>query len=286
MPSEKAEKIGLEFAKDAGYSSIEELRKLSSRDIYEIYSQSKIIRFPVVIDGYFLTRTLPEIFSRKEQAQVPLLLGWNSAEYPGMDFMQEEPYLEENYLNKVKEKYPQQYHEVLKLYPYGSEKEIEYSATALASDRLIVYSTWKWFDLHRKNSNQSVYRYLYNQIRPPLTEKNQLSGLPGGIVQADIKKSKPIGAAHASEIEYCMGNLHLVDTYAWTEDDYKVSETMHNFFANFIKTGNPNGAEVPNWPAAEPNDTEPSIMIIDTKSGAEKALNDARYVFLDKAYKN
>ena len=148
------------------------------------------------------------------------------------------------------------------------------------------YSTWKWFDLHRKNSNQPVYRYLYNKIRPPLTEKNKLSGLPGGIVKADIKNSKPIGAAHASEIEYCMGNLHLVDTYAWTEDDYKVSETMHNFFANFIKTGNPNGVEVPNWPAVEPNDTEPSIMIIDTKSGTEKASKDARYVLMDKAFNN
>ena len=57
-------------------------------------------------------------------------------------------------------------------------------------------------------------------------------------------------------------------------------------FANFIKTANPNGAEVPNWPAAEPNDTEPSIMIIDTKSGAEKASKDARYVLMDKVFNN
>jgi len=100
------------------------------------------------------------------------------------------------------------------------------------------------------------------------------------------EKPKPVGAAHASEIEYCMGNLHLVDTYAWTEDDYKVSETMHNYFANFIKSGNPNGEKLPDWPAAKPIDPEPDIMIIDVESGAEKALNDARYVFMDKAFKN
>ncbi len=285
----KAEKIGLEFVEKAGFQTIEELRKLSSRDVYEIYNESKRFRFPTVIDGYFLAKSLPEIFNSKEQAQVPLLLGWNSAEIPGKAFMQGQSYTEENYINKVKEKYPQQYDEVLELYPHGSEKEIEYSATALASDRFIVYSTWKWFDLHRKNSNQPVFRYLYNKVRPPLTEKNLVSGLAGGTVRADSstpEKPKPVGAAHASEIEYCMGNLHLVDTYAWTEDDYKVSETMHNYFANFIKSGNPNGEKLPDWPAAKPIDPEPNIMIIDVESRAEKALNDARYVFMDKAFKN
>ena len=45
----------------------------------------------------------------------------------------------------------------------------------------------------------------------------------------------PVGAPHACEIEYCMGNLDLVKEYAWTKDDYKVSETMQGYFANFVK---------------------------------------------------
>jgi vacuolar-type H+-ATPase subunit E/Vma4 len=39
--------------------------------------------------------------------------------------------------------------EVLKLYPHGTDQEVLQSATAMASDRFIAYSTWKWFDLHR-----------------------------------------------------------------------------------------------------------------------------------------
>jgi para-nitrobenzyl esterase len=289
VPLAEAEKTGLEFAQKAGYPTLKELRALSTKEVYEIYQASRRFGFPTVIDGYFYPKTIPQIFNAKEQAMVPLLLGWNSAEIPGGAFMQGKPYNEESYVAKVKEVYPDDHKEVLKLYPYGSEKEIELSATALASDRFISYSTWKWFDLHRKNSSQPVYRYLFSRVRPPLRDQTLASGLAGGTVKKDEnapKMPEPVGASHASEIEYCMGNLYLVDDYAWTPDDFKVSETMENFFANFIKSGNPNGEGVPNWPAAEAKDTTPPVMIIDVESKAVDAKDDARYVFLDKAYKN
>lgn len=286
---EEAENIGLEFAKKAGYPSVEQLRKLSTRDIYEIYNESKRFGFPMVIDGYFLPKSLPQIFNAGEQAQVPLLLGWNSAEIPGMAFMQGKPYSEEEYVAKVKEAYPATHEEVLKLYPHSSTQEIEQSATDLASDRFIAYSTWKWFDLHRKNSKQPVFRYLYSKIRPPLKDQNLEPGLAGGTVAKSSdaqKRPRPIGAPHACEIEYCMGNLQLVDDYAWTVDDFTVSETMQNYFANFIKTGNPNGKDLPQWPSAEANDATPPVMIINTESGARNAGKDTRYEFLDKNYGN
>jgi len=289
VPLAEAEKIGLQFAKDAGYPSLVQLRKLSTREIYEIYLESKRFGFPTVIDGYFYPKTIPEIFNSKEQAQVPLLLGWNSAEIPGMAFMQGLPYTDENYIKKVKEVYPNDYEEVLRLYPHGSVKEIELSATALASDRFIAYSTWKWFDLHRKNSTQPVYRYFYSKLRPPLADQTLTSGLAGGTVQKDEKAlnmTEPIGAPHACEIEYCMGNLGLVKEYAWTRDDYKVSETMLTYFANFIITGNPNGGKLPQWPAAKATDTAPPVMVIDVESKSVNATDDSRYLFLDKAYKN
>lgn len=288
VPLAEAEKVGLEFAKNAGYPTLAQLRALSTRDLYEIYNESKRFGFPTVIDGYFYPKTIPEIFNAKEQAQVPLLLGWNSAEIPGTAFMQGQSYTEENYVKKVKETYPSDYEEVLKLYPKGSEKQIELSATALASDRFIAYSTWKWFDLHRKNSKQPVYRYLYSKLRPALVDQNKMSGLAGGTVDKtpDAKMPEPVGAPHACEIEYCMGNLHLIKEYAWTKDDFTVSETMLNYFANFIINGNPNGDKLPNWPAAEANDATPPVMILNVESKSVDAQHDARYEFLDKAYKN
>ena len=140
VPLVEAEMTGLEFAKNAGYPSLAQLRALSTREIYEIYAESQRFGFPTVVDGYFYPKTVPEIFNAKEQAQVPLLLGWNSAEIPGGAFMQGLSNTEENFVKKVKEAYPNDHAEVLKLYPHGSEKEIEWATTNLASDRFIAYS--------------------------------------------------------------------------------------------------------------------------------------------------
>lgn len=282
----KAEQTGQDFLAKAGASSIKEARKLSARALYEIYEEAKRPRFPVVIDGYFLPKTLPQIFEAREQAQVPLLVGWNSAEVSGSGFMQGQPYEKAAYLARLKEIYPNDYEQLLKLYPAGTEQEIEASATALASDRFIAYSTWKWFDLHRKNSSQPVYRYLYTHPRPPAKEIASSSASPVG-----PKKNPPEppvthsqGAGHSWEIEYCLGNLSLIPDYAWTEDDYAVSRTMQNYFANFIKTGNPNGQDLAQWPANRADNSNASVMMIDLHSEAKNAVNDERYHFLESTY--
>ena len=285
---QEAEKTGKDFAEKAGVHSLKALRALSARDLYEMYVESKTFGFPVVLDGYFLPKYLNQIFNAKEQAQIPLLVGWNSAETPGSAFMQGQPYTVENYINRVKAAFPNNATEILNLYPAHSEKEVELSATAMSSDGFIAYSTWKWFDLHRKNSSQPVYRYLYSKLRPALVDANLVSGLAGGTISKKEAAAAPpaVGAPHACEIEYCMGNLHLIKEYAWTPDDYQVSETMNNYFANFIKSYNPNSSNLPEWKLATSNDPTPPVMVIDVKSRTEKALHDARYELLDKLYKN
>ena len=289
VPLAEAEKTGSDFIKKAGFTTLAELRKLSAKDVYEIYTESKRFGFPAVIDGYFLTADLPKIFEEKKQAMVPLLAGWNSAEIPGIAFMQGMAFTEENFIKKVKQTYPNDFEEVLKLWPHGSAKEVERSATDLASQRFISYSTWKWLDLQINNSSQSVYRYLFSRMRPPLVDKNLATGLAGATAKKDpnaIEMPELTGAPHASEIEYCLGNLQSNKNYDWTGDDYKVSKTMENFFANFIINGSPNGADLPEWPTAKSGDKNPEVMNIDVDSKVMKANEDAQFEFLDKNYGN
>lgn len=264
----EAEKTGKEFADKAGVSRLEMLRKLSTYELNALYTQSRRFGFPIVIDGYFLTASLPEIFAAGKQAQVPLLLGWNSAEIPGSAFMQGQAYTPDNFQKRLKQEYPTEYEAAAAVYSGTTTKELECAATALASDRFIVYSTWKWFDLHRRNSQASVYRYLFTRVPPPAA--------PGA--------PSPLGAPHACEIEYCMGNLTLVKGPAWTSDDFRVSKLMQDYFANFIITGNPNGNKLPQWPAVKAGDTHPAVLVVDVEPKIINAPNDDRYLFLDKIY--
>jgi para-nitrobenzyl esterase len=130
---------------------------------------------------------------------------------------------------------------------------------------------------------------MFSKLRPPLVDNTRASALAGGTVKADPNAPKPrpaIGAPHACEIEYCMGNLRLIKEYAWTQEDYQVSNTMFTYFANFIKSGNPNGKDLPNWPTAQSQEKNPAVMVLDVESKSVPAANDARYEFLDRYYKN
>lgn len=271
VPLAEAEQIGEQFAEKAGYSSLAELRALDTDEIFKAYNESGRFGFPTVIDSYFLPKPLPEIFKAGEQAQIPLLVGWNSAEAGSGGFMQGKELNKENYLERLQAEYGDNYEEVLQLYPAGSEEEIKASATALASDRFISYSTWKWFDLHRKNSEEPVYRYLFSRIRP----------------QAKLNPEyHPEGASHASEIEYFLGNLKLIENPNLSETDFKISSTIQEYLANFIKTGNPNSKDLLPWPSAKASDVNPPVLIMDSDFEVIPAVNDDRYRFLDRAYGN
>ena len=90
------------------------------------------------------------------------------------------------------------------------------------------------------------------------------------------------GAVHSAEIEYAMGNLSTNKVYAWTPDDDKVSEVMQAYFANFIKTGDPNGEGLPKWQPANSGDVV-QVMHIGIATRTEPDMYRARYLFLDSA---
>jgi para-nitrobenzyl esterase len=85
---------------------------------------------------------------------------------------------------------------------------------------------------------------------------------------------------HSAEIEYALGTLATNTHYAWEDGDRTVSQTMQSYFANFIKTGNPNGPGLPTWPTdAEKGGFQ--VMQIDVES---KVIPDqrARYLLLNE----
>src|SRR6266508_281282 len=225
-PLAEIEQAGVKFAASLGKGdapSLAELRAMTAEQLLEATAKPGQPRFTPTVDGYFFPKSPFEIFAAGEQARVPLLAGVNCEE-------------------------------VFKLYPASNDTEVMDLAQELASDRFISYSTWKWVDVATKTGGKPTYYYLYARPRPAMRPEmgDAQPGLAGGVVRgqqaAANPRPQPRGAVHSAEIEYAMGNLDLNKVYAWTPDDYKVSQVMQDYFANFIKTGNPNGEGLPNWP--------------------------------------
>lgn len=264
-PLADAEQNGVKFATSIGANSLADLRKIPADSLLKLAARSG---FGTDVDGYFLPEAPQKIFNAGKQMDVALLAGWNSAEGGPNGILGQSAPTVDNYKAAVQKMYNDRANDILEAYPAATDADVAQAATNLASDRFIAYATWKFIDMQNKTGHKPVYRYFFNKRRPLAV------GAPAGTVDHSP------GAAHASEIEYALGNLPTNKVYAWGPDDFKTSETMQNFFVNFVKTGNPNGTGLPTWDTVKSG----NVMIINQDSKQEPQPNPKRQQTMDSFF--
>jgi para-nitrobenzyl esterase len=286
-PLKDAEASGVKFAESLGVSSLKELRALPAQQILDAVAKPGAPRFAVCVDGYFFPEPPGAIYAAGKQAHVPLLAGWNSEEQGARSVLGREQPTLANFKAAVERLYKDHAPEILKVYAPANENQVEDVARSLASDRFIAFGTWKWLDVAARTGGQPVYRYYFEHARPQMTPEfaGATANLAGGVTRnSDTPASarpRPKGAVHSAEIEYAMGNLGGNKVYAWEPDDFKVSRVMQDYFANFIKTGNPNASGLPQWPAIQGG--KPSqVMHINVNTRPEIERHRKRYTLLDE----
>jgi para-nitrobenzyl esterase len=289
IPMREAEQNWLAFAKEVGAQSVAELRAIPAKRLLRATKGMVPQEFPGVIDGYFFPKSPFEAFAAGEQARVPLMVGWNSEEMNYRGLLGRRKPTPKNYAAVVRALYGDHADEVLKFYPGATMDQVEQSATELAGDRFVIYSTWKWADEHRRTGGSPVFRYHYAHPRPPMVPEmgDAVAGLAGGVVRRPKAAAKAMlmpparGAVHSADIEYAMGNLATNLVYAWTAEDEQVSELMQACYANFIETGDPNGPGVPVWPRANEG-AEMQYMVWDVHPHIMVDRNRERYAIHDQ----
>lgn len=215
---EEAERAASEFSKRVGASSLQQLRSLPARTLLTAAAQPtrsyEPMSFRPSVDGYFLTETPEQVFTRGGQTQVPLMLGFNTHE-AAPKVQDAEPRLRP--LQENLAKFRDQVDDVLAHYPGNAN---------------VSQSTQQWMELHRQTGQAPIFYYRYTQPLPPETET------AAGPVAPPL-----LGVAHDAQVPHALGNLHNQRRYAWTAADYDVSRIFSRYFEQFVKAGDPNGTQ-------------------------------------------
>lgn len=278
-------KTGKKVKKNVGLKNLNELRALPAEELMKLAGVRAV---PVYnIDGYFMKEQPVDVFAKGEQTKVPLLIGGNNQEMtPWAVLMGKQPTVENLKVGAKATFGSENIDELFRLYGINSDKDVlEQPGVNLASDIFLDYSTWKWGNMHKLTGGQPVYRYRYCHPRPAMAIKGKVAALAGGVVDAkEDAAPQDKGAVHSADIEYAMGTLPTNHVFNWQPEDYMISDIFSQYYVNFVKTGNPNGLGLPEWPSTNGKAVAP-VLQIDVKTEVKAdAQMEKRYDFIDKMF--
>ncbi|MDE1176845.1 MAG: carboxylesterase family protein [Edaphobacter sp.] len=266
MTREQAEKVDTAAALSLyGTSKLSDLRALSTEDIMRPILAPGAPHFTAVVDGWFLPKSVADIYAAGEEAHIPVLAGWNADEVRGGITGSLNTFTSAGFASQAQIEFPTRSDDFLKLYPHSTESEALRSATDYAGDKFIAYGTWKWLESQVATGQAPVYHYLFALPNP-----------------GDRFHTPAAGAYHSDDIEYVFGSLDSRPEALWRPEDRKLSNEIQSYWTNFAKTGDPNGPGLPKWPKYGP--TEWQTMHLDQTSAAKPDSHRERYLFLDSIW--
>ncbi len=239
-----AEKNGLAVGDKLNARTLAELRRVSAQTLLD----TKMAANPIV-DGWFLTDSIYNIFTNGREAPVPLLTGWNTHEgstFPHASTLSA-------YQNWLKAKYAGDADRILALYPATDDDQAKAASKNVVRDGLFAWGVWSSARLHAKNGHPT-YLYHFNHPQP----------IAAGQRFDEIDSAEGLGTFHSSEYPYIFGTLDGLSR-AWTAADRALSEQLQATWTAYAYGGSPNAPGLPRWPAFQ--ETADSTMAIGDRSG-------------------
>jgi len=274
----EAETVGLNFARSLGISEIASLRALSADELMQaVEKMPDFFAFQPCIDGAFLNEPVYMTYSKHQESKVPLLIGSNTDE--GAFLLPPQRATAEQLDSLLIQKYGSNREWVRSIYPTSGADVLLRSELNVYADDGFTYPMWKWAELYRQEGLVAFY-YVFGRVLPTLPDQS-FRGIP----------RNRIGAFHGDEVPYVFGNLDRVDSALdgaprkgrWETKDYALSRTLLSYWANFVKTGDPNAAGLPKWPRYE-NGVKDPLMHFNDQAEAAPDERAPRMRVLDAAF--
>lgn len=265
-----AETIGVNFARKHGIegtdaAALAKLRALSVEEIVDGGQETdgqdgpRIYSGPV-LDGKLVVETAESGYKAGRQARVPLIIGNCSGEIGGA-FVNASSTKEELFSLFGELEY-----EAKTAYDPDGNKEFAEVITKFNTD-------WVWAEPGRFTARifiangEPVYIYHF------------------GYIPVAMQQMMRYGAGHGSEVGYVFDNLMGRNGAPVDPKDKEVAKIMNSYWANFAKTGNPNGNGLPHWPVYNTKNEEILDIQSDGQLVSKHDPRKARLDVIEKAFR-
>lgn len=225
-----AESEGARIAAGVGAADLAALRAMSPGELTRKATALGYRTYPTV-DGKTVPKQLVDVFDEGAQAKVPILAGFNSGEIRSLRMLLPKmPAGPGDYEAAIRANYGDAADLFLRVYPAASFEE-----SMLQTTRDALYG-WTTQRLGTKQNaiGQRAYLYLFDH----------------GYRSAD---AAGLHAFHGAELPYMFGTIWETSAN-WpavprTREERALSDAMVDYWASFARSGRPEAAGAPLWPA-------------------------------------
>jgi para-nitrobenzyl esterase len=215
-----------------------------------------------ILDGKLVVETAESVYKAGRQPNIPLMIGNCSAEIGGA-FVSNAKTKEELFAS-----FGEFEAEAKAAFDPEGDKQFDEVITKFNTD-------WVWGEPARMTARAFVGKRAPAYV------------FQFGYVPAPARERARYGAGHGSEVSFVFNTLHA----RWgapaeaTPEEKELARIMNTYWANFAKTGNPNGKGLPVWPIYEIQKDEILDIDLDGKAVGKPDPRKSRFNVVEKAFK-
>ena len=253
-----AAEAGARFASKAGAKSLADLRRIPVASLlkYRFNPQFNI-------DGYVLPVSPHDAYAEGKQNNVDLLVGANASE--GTFFLDAASVTVDNFDAVLGRTYPSLLLWAVGASPGKTDTDARKAAVSIDTDMRFRWGMWAWARHASRSGKGRVYFYRFAR-------------------QAAYRAGHPyfgLGPTHGAELPYVFGDLDR-RAATWTSGDQELASMVQQYWTNFAKSGDPNGAGLPRWPKFDHK--RAIVMDFGQQTRAAALTDDARLKRIDRVY--